>query len=98
MPIQEGLRLLSEADTLVGHNIIKFDLPALRKVYPDWSSKAAIFDTLVAARVIYPDIREIDFARRLRRLAEISDELQSILPTLQHFADSRQLEIVLAMK
>jgi DNA polymerase III alpha subunit (gram-positive type) len=62
--IREGIRILSEADTLVGHNIIKFDLPALRKVYPDFTYKADLFDTLVAARVIFPDIREIDFARR----------------------------------
>ena len=32
--IEDGIRKLTEADVLVGHNIIDFDLPALKKMYP----------------------------------------------------------------
>jgi DNA polymerase-1 len=40
-PIKEGIKRLSEADELIGHNIIKFDLPAIAKVYPTFAYKAA---------------------------------------------------------
>ena len=31
--IRQGLTLLEEADEIVGHNIIGFDIPVLKKVY-----------------------------------------------------------------
>ena len=34
--ITQGLAILSDATTLVGHNIISFDLPTIKKLYPDW--------------------------------------------------------------
>ena len=36
-PIREGLALLAKAKLLVGNNIIEFDIPAIKKVYPDWT-------------------------------------------------------------
>lgn len=64
-PIKEGLVRLDEADELIGHNVIKFDLPALAKVYR-WKPKpnAIVFDTLVAARVMWPRDILIDSDRR----------------------------------
>lgn len=59
-PIQYGLRLLEEADEIVGHNIIKFDLPVLQKIYPDFNPKGKVYDTLVVAKLAYPDIGERD--------------------------------------
>lgn len=55
--ISEGLKLLSEASELIGHNIIGYDLPALRKVYPSFRTSAKITDTLVLARLIYSDLK-----------------------------------------
>ncbi|WP_221931087.1 DNA polymerase [Telmatospirillum sp. J64-1] len=62
-PIEEGLRALMGADLIAGHNIIKYDIPALQKVYPWFKPKGVIRDTLVMARLIYPkdDLRERDF-------------------------------------
>ena len=43
--IEDGLAVLSSADRLIGHNIIQFDLPALRKVYPDFKHTTNVLDT-----------------------------------------------------
>ena len=61
--IEEGLKLLSSADVLIGHNIIKFDIPAIQKVYPAWTYKAEILDTLVLSRLIWTDLNDRDHAK-----------------------------------
>lgn len=58
--IQDGLKRLEQADCIIGHNIIKFDLPALKKVY-DFNYKGKLRDTLVLTRLIWSDIKELDF-------------------------------------
>ena len=63
--IDEGLAMLSEADTVIGHNILGFDLPALSKVYPEWDGATGeVLDTLVLSRLKYPHLRGLDFAKR----------------------------------
>jgi len=61
--IEDGLKMLSEADEFGGHNLIAFDIPAVQKVYPDWTYRARVVDTLVMVNVIYTDITERDHAR-----------------------------------
>lgn len=60
--IREGLSLLAQAELLIGHNIIKFDLPAIRKLYPDFHTQAQIRDTIVCSRLIWTNLKERDFA------------------------------------
>lgn len=60
--VREVLSHLEGADTLVGHNIIKFDIPALQKVYPAFKPRGLIRDTLVISRLIWPEITDQDFA------------------------------------
>ena len=55
--IAEVIRSMAEADTVVGHNIIGFDIPALEKVFGPIDFKGCIRDTLVMSRLIYPEIR-----------------------------------------
>lgn len=62
--VAEGLEILSKADLICGHNIIKFDIPAIKKVYPEWTFSGAVYDTLVASQLIYADMKERDFRRR----------------------------------
>lgn len=52
---------LMKADVLIGHNILKFDIPAIQKVYPWFKPKAEIRDTLIMARLIYPEIANMDY-------------------------------------
>ena len=60
--IADALQLLAEADAIGGHNIIDYDLPALRIVYPDWNTDATLWDSRVMARVMYTNLKERDFA------------------------------------
>lgn len=61
--LEAGLDLLKEADLVVGHNIINFDLKALAKVYPGWKPKGLVRDTLVLTRLMWPHIKDSDFDR-----------------------------------
>lgn len=62
-PVHEGLALLADADLILGHNVIGFDIPALQKVYPDWKPRGVIRDTLLLSNLLYPKevIEGIDF-------------------------------------
>ncbi len=53
---------LSNAELIIGHNIIKFDIPVLEKIY-NFKTKAKVFDTLVATRLIWSDLMESDMKR-----------------------------------
>ena len=54
--IEDGIKLLEQADTLIGHNIIGFDLPVLEKLY-NFKYNGKIIDTLVMSR-LYNPVRE----------------------------------------
>ena len=58
--ISEGIARLHVADTIVGHNIIGFDLPCLSKLYNYFSTNARIIDTLLLSRLYHPNILDID--------------------------------------
>tara|TARA_R110000822_G_scaffold20594_3_gene65864 strand:+ start:2171 stop:3904 length:1734 start_codon:yes stop_codon:yes gene_type:complete len=61
---EEAVKKLKEATLLIGHNVIKFDIPVLKKLFKGFETKAKIFDTLVATRMLYPDVKEKDFQRK----------------------------------
>ena len=60
--IDYGLDLLSRADRIIGHNIISFDIPAIKKIYPNWTYKDR-FDTYNAAAIIWTDIFDKDWSK-----------------------------------
>jgi len=74
-PIHVGLDMLAEADQVAGHNIMKFDLPALRKVYPDWDTNARVIDTLVLSRLIWPEIGVKDAEQRRKGVTNLPPKL-----------------------
>ena len=57
--VKQGIEMLSKADVIIGHNIVKFDIPAIQKLYPDFTYNKAR-DTLLMAKLVYPDIGLID--------------------------------------
>jgi len=59
--IDEGLTLLWQADMLIGHNIIKFDIPVIEKLYKKWRFSGDIYDTLTVSRLIYANMIAVDF-------------------------------------
>ncbi|MFN4278318.1 MAG: DNA polymerase [Ferrovibrio sp.] len=71
--IEHGLDLLQDAELIVGHNIIKFDIPALQKVYPGFQPKGVVRDTIVLSRLIWPDTKEKDY--RLRERGKLPGKL-----------------------
>jgi hypothetical protein len=50
--------MLQEASLIVGHNIIGFDIPAIKKVYPWFKPKGVVRDTLVISRLIRADSKD----------------------------------------
>ena len=64
-PIVNGLYMLSQADLLVGHNVINFDFRALKKVYHNFKLKknCKINDTLIVSRVLWPELEPVDEAK-----------------------------------
>lgn len=59
--IGKGLYLLSGASLLVGHNILKFDIPVINKLYPEYKIEGDVFDTLLVSRLIWTNRKELDF-------------------------------------
>ncbi len=57
--ILNGLDMLKD-NLVVGHNIIKYDLPVLKKLYDYSHNENLVHDTLVFSRLIYPDIKQLD--------------------------------------
>ena len=53
--IAAGLGHLATADVLIGQNILFYDIPVIRKLYPFYTFAAArIIDTLITTRLIWP--------------------------------------------
>ncbi|UTC29911.1 DNA polymerase [Bajunvirus bajun] len=60
--IRDGIDMLNEAELIVGHNIVGFDMPALWKVYGSYfDPRGVVRDTMVMARMLFADIKENDF-------------------------------------
>ena len=63
-PLTRGLQRLEDADQIVGHNIINYDLPVIRKLYAWFKPSGRVLDTLVLSRVCHADILKIDQKRK----------------------------------
>ena len=60
--VWEGIQLLQGADLIIGHNIINFDIPAIRKLVPNFTPKK-IRDTLLLSRITFTNIKDTDYNR-----------------------------------
>ena len=65
--IEKGLNKLAQAEVMVGFNSIRFDLPVLFKLYPEFGkdiddsyNKIAHLDLLVCSRLIWTDMYDRD--------------------------------------
>ena len=59
--IKQGLEVLTNSDLIIGHNVIKYDIPVIKKLYPWFNvDNKKVQDTLVLARLIYANIKEHD--------------------------------------
>ena len=60
--LSDGIAILNDADLVVGHNIINFDLPTLEKLGFPVTTK--LHDTLIMSRLAYPNIGFQDANRK----------------------------------
>ncbi len=63
MSVEQALEALMGADEIIGHNIIKYDIPALQKLYPWFQPKGKITDTLVISRFHCPALVDFDMTQ-----------------------------------
>ena len=66
--ITEGLNKLLVADTIVGHNIIGFDIPCISKLYNYFTPSARVIDTLLLSRLYHPHLYDIDHKHKWRHM------------------------------
>jgi len=58
--ITTAISHLEVADYIIGHNIIGFDLPVIKKLYPYFNPTGVIVDTLLLSRLYHPNLLDID--------------------------------------
>ena len=61
---KKWLQVLEDADVLICHNIIQYDIPAIQQLYPTFKPKGKVVDTLILCRMLYPDILDRDFKKK----------------------------------
>lgn len=65
--IQAGLDELSEADAIIGHNVVGYDVPVLDKLFPLWRPSGGngplVLDTMLISQLLWPSehLRDRDF-------------------------------------
>ena len=58
--ITTALTQLEVADVLVGHNIIGYDIPLIKRIYHWFNPRGIIVDTLLLSRLYHPNLFDID--------------------------------------
>lgn len=73
--LEDGIAMLEDCETIVGHNIMQFDIEAIKLLWSDFQLHAdcIIHDTLVSSRLIFTDQKDKDF--RLWRKGKLPGEL-----------------------
>jgi hypothetical protein len=59
--IANGVTILQNAEFITGHNIVDFDIEAIKLIYPQFEPRGRLYDTLVMSRMVFADIKEKDF-------------------------------------
>ena len=59
-PVVRGIQRLFDSDCVIGHNIIGYDLPVIRKLYPWFDRNPYLIDTLLLSRLFHTDMMSVD--------------------------------------
>ena len=65
-PISRGIQRLQDADRIIGHGIIGFDIPVIHKLYPWFDDPGIVVDTLLLSRLYHPDMIKLDHKRSIQ--------------------------------
>ena len=66
--ITTAISHLEVADTIIGHNIIGFDIPIIKKLYTYFNPSGTIVDTLILSRLYHPNLFDIDKKRNWKHM------------------------------
>lgn len=59
--VEHGLKFLMQADEIVGHNVIGYDIALASKLYPWFHiDRAKVRDTLILSRLLFPALSDLD--------------------------------------
>jgi uncharacterized protein YprB with RNaseH-like and TPR domain len=67
-PIVRGISRLEEAECIVGHNIIGYDIPAIQKLYSWFEPPGVVMDTLLLSRLYHADLLTVDKKRNWKHM------------------------------
>ena len=59
-PITRGIQRLKDADCIIGHNIVCYDIPVIRKLYPWFDPNPYMVDTLLLSRLYHANMMKLD--------------------------------------
>ena len=59
-PVVRAVQHIEMADHIIGHNIMGYDLPLIKSLYPFFSPTGIIIDTLILSRLYHPNLLDID--------------------------------------
>ena len=59
-PVVRAIQYIQQAEVIVGHNIIGYDIPVIRKLYPFFEPSGTIIDTLLLSRLYHPRLNDLD--------------------------------------
>lgn len=63
-PITKAVQRLEDADRIIGHGIISYDLPVIKKFFPWFEPRGEVVDTLLLSRLFRTDILKVDQKRK----------------------------------
>ena len=62
-PVIRAIQYIQQAEVIIGHNIIGYDIPVMRKLYPFFKPSGVIIDTLLLSRLYHPRLMQLDKER-----------------------------------
>ena len=82
--IADGIEWLRNAEVLAGHNIIGYDLPAIEYIYPGSGLPTIGYDSQVAGKCLYPNLKDKDWANK--RKGKLPENFRAGDPSLKAWA------------
>ena len=67
-PVVRAVQHIQMADYIIGHNIVGYDLPLLKAIYPFFNPVGTVIDTLLLSRLYHPNLLDIDKARAWKHM------------------------------
>ncbi len=62
-PVVRAVQYLEDADYIIGHNILGYDLPLIKSIYTWFNPTGIAIDTLLLSRLYHPNLLSIDKSR-----------------------------------